>query len=79
MGNNIPVTQADRDAAASLAALGSELAEMRRDGRHDGLPSVQAFTSHRLTASADIIAWLEQQGRAGFALAALIRRGEHLT
>lgn len=44
------VTQEDRDRAASIAPIGSELAGMRRRGAHDGLGVVQAFRAHRVAA-----------------------------
>src|SRR3546814_13598522 len=56
----LPVTQSDRDAAASIAPLGSEIAGMRRDGRHDGLPVVQAFARHRTAHSGDLAPGLER-------------------
>ena len=50
---HVTVTQADRDAAASMGT-DAFWRDYTRSGRNDGTPLVQAFARHRIEATANV-------------------------
>lgn len=72
----VEVTQADRDAAASVAVL-VEMRELILVGRADH--HAEPFARHRLAERAKIVAWLREQDGHGYddMRANCIEAGEH--
>lgn len=52
---DVPVTQADRDRAGSIAVT-AELADLLRGGKMDSHPYVQAFARHRIALTDQLAA-----------------------
>jgi selenocysteine lyase/cysteine desulfurase len=73
----VEVTQADREAAASVAVL-SEIRELILSGRADH--HAEPFARHRLAEREAVVKWLREQDGHGYddMRANCIEAGEHL-